>query len=320
MPRFGDGAGTGPSGLPPWLEGLTLYLRGALMGFADVIPGVSGGTVALIVGVYERLILGLATVFRVPVLLVRSGLRGAWRGIVEIPWFFLVTLGLGIGSAFIIGANVIPGVYERWTLQANALFFGLILGSLAVPWHRIQVPRRRNIVIAGVAAVIAFILTGFPQREAVDPSVWLIGGAAMVAVSAMVLPGVSGAYLLHVFGVWVPTLEAVRGADFAFLGVFALGALAGAVVIVAVVSWLLKHHHDVTLAALVGLMLGALRALWPWVDDERMALPDLDSALIVGLLLIAGGFFLVRLIDHWGRQQFKLQRRGSGEGGGEGSL
>jgi putative membrane protein len=309
-----------PSGVPGWWEAFTLYVRGALIGTADVVPGVSGGTIALIVGVYERLILGLSYLFRVPVALVRSGWRTGWEGFVKVPWFFLTFLGLGVFTAFVVGANVIPPLYERFALQMNALFFGLILGSVAVPWHRIESPGRKHLLVAAVAAIIAFALVGIPQRETAEPSMLLVGGAAMVAVSAMVLPGVSGAYLLHVFGVWVPTMEAVRSVDVGYLGVFAAGALVGAVVIVAAVSWLLKAHHDVTLAALVGLMLGALRALWPWADEAgALVLPEWElGVLLAPVLLAVGGFVFVRLIDHWGRRHLSGERIGPGaEGEGD---
>ncbi len=280
------------------------------MGFADVIPGVSGGTVALVVGVYERFVTGLGALFQVPVRYVREGSAGGNRALREVPWFFLVILGLGIGSALIVGARFIPGLYERWTLQANALFFGLILGSLAVPWHRIQQRRPLHFWITAGAAVVAFLLVSIPQRVVEDPSTLLILGGATVAISAMVLPGVSGAYLLHVFGLWVPTLEAVNRADLGYLAVFALGLLIGAVFIVNLITWLLKHHHDVTLAALVGLMVGALRALWPWVDEaQRLTIPSLDIAvLVIPLLLILGGFLLVRLIDNWARKRTPQRR------------
>lgn len=297
--------GGSTSRLPRWLEGITLFLRGALMGVADVIPGVSGGTVALIVGVYERLIMGLHTVFAVPRRLVQNGFRSAQEAFLQIPWFFLVLLGLGIGTALLVGAHFIPGYYARWTVQANALFFGLILGSLAVPLHRIQVRRAGLYLLAGAAAVLAFLLTSFPSRVAQDPAPLLVAGGAMIAITAMVLPGVSGSYLLHVFGLWVPTLDAVNERDFAYLGVFALGAILGAVIIVHAISWLLRRYHDRTLAVLVGLMLGALRALWPWTDEtEAMVLPEPSFAMLgVPLLLMLAGFLFVHLLDTWGRRQ-----------------
>lgn len=302
-----------PAGAPGWKAGLLLYLRGALMGIADVIPGVSGGTVALVVGVYERLLSGLSALFRVPVQFVRQGVAGGLRAVREVPWFFLVSLGLGIGSALLVGAHFIPGYYERWTMQANALFFGLILGSLAVPWHRILEPRRRHVLIAVGAAAVAFVLVSIPERVVEDPSFWLIIGGAMVAISAMVLPGVSGSYLLHVFGLWVPTLDAVNRMDVGYLAVFAIGLLIGAVFIVNLITWLLRHHHDTTLAVLVGLMVGALRALWPWVDDGGgLAVPGRGlAALIVPLLLIIAGFLFVRLIDNWARTRTPPRRIGA---------
>lgn len=317
MEQPGDG-GDGPaipSGRPGGLEALSLYLRGALIGVVETIPGVSGGTVALVVGVYERLIMGLSAFFAIPVRFLRSGATAGWAAVRGVPWFFLVMLGLGMVSTVLLGAHFIPGYYERWPVQANALFFGLILGSIAVPWHRIRERERRHIAIAGVAGVVAFLLAGLPERLVEDPSPWMIVGGAMVAISALVLPGVSGSYLLHVMGLWVPTLEAVSDLNFVYLAFFGVGAVIGAALIVRVVSWLLLHHHDTTLAVLVGLMIGSLRALWPWMtDDDAMRLPEWSfAALFVPLLLILGGFFFVRLIDHWARRRTPTKGIGPGD-------
>ncbi len=304
-----------PSGRAGGLEALSLYVRGGLIGVVETIPGVSGGTVALVVGVYERLLLGLSTFFAVPVRFVRDGATAGWAAVRAVPWFFLVMLGLGMVSTVLLGAHFIPGIYERWPVQANALFFGLILGSIAVPWHRIRARERRHVGFAAGAALVAFLLAGLPERLVEEPSAWMIVGGAMIAISALVLPGVSGSYLLHVMGLWVPTLEAVNELNLAYLVFFGVGAVIGAALIVRVVSWLLLHHHDATLAVLVGLMIGSLRALWPWLaDDGALTWPEWGfTALFAPLLLVLGGFMFVRLIDHWARRHTPTKGIGPGE-------
>jgi putative membrane protein len=265
------------------------FAHGLLMGAADVVPGVSGGTVALIVGIYERLVAS-----------VRAAASGRLR---DIEWGLVLPLAGGILVALVVGANVIPPLIERYPVQTRALFFGLIAASVAIPWRRVDDPGGRAWLLAAIGAVAAFVLVGLPERAVEDPSLLRVFASAAVAIIAMILPGVSGAFLLLVLGLYEVTLRAVSSLDLAYIGVFAIGAVVGLGLFSRVLGWLLDHRHDATMAVLVGLMVGSLRALWPWQGDDRgLQPPEAGLGLLVTVALAIVGFALVRALVRFGEQ------------------
>jgi putative membrane protein len=268
------------------------------MGTADAIPGVSGGTVALVLGIYERLILGIRGVTSVPVVAVRQGVRAGARQFRAADWIFLLPLGAGILTALGIGSVVIPPLMEAYPEAMRALFFGLVAGSLAVPWRRIGRLRAWHLLLVVAGAVVAFVLVGIPPRTIPDPHAWQVFAAAMVAICAMILPGVSGAFLLETLGLYRASLEALRDLDLGYVAVFAAGALVGLGLFSKLLAWLLERHHEATMAALVGLMAGALRALWPWLDDDRGLLPPPaePGTLVIVALAVAGALAIAALL------------------------
>lgn len=266
---------------------------GLLMGGADVIPGVSGGTVALVLGIYTRLVASLRALASAPVALTRGDRATAgehWR---DVEWGLLIPLGLGLVTAVAIGTVLIPPLIERFPAHTAALFLGLVAASVPLPWRRIRRVRRVHLFAAVGAAVLAFALVGLSPADAVDPPLAQVFASAAVAICAMILPGVSGAYLLEVLGVYQPTLEAAGNLDLAYIATFGLGAVVGLGVFAKVLARLLERHHDLTMAVLVGLMAGALRALWPWLDEQRSFLaPPADA----GHVLTVAGLALVGLV------------------------
>lgn len=282
---------------------LDYFARGALMGGADIIPGVSGGTIALIVGVYERLVAALShlVTFGLSVIrLDRIAARQAWRAV---EWRLLLPLGAGIVTALLVGARFIPGLIEQYPIHMRALFFGLVAASLAIPWQRIDRVNARLAGIALGAAVTAFLLVGLPQLHVTDPSLPRVFGSAAVAICAMILPGVSGAFLLEVLGIYTPTLEAVNARNWVYILTFVVGAGVGLGLFSKILDALLRRYHDATMAALVGLIAGALRALWPYMETNgalRWPAPDEPtvSVVLVGVL----GFAAVAALVIWGRR------------------
>lgn len=277
------------------------FVFGLAMGAADVVPGISGGTMALILGFYQRLIASIRAAAIVVSALVRGRRSAARIAFGEVEWGLVLPLGFGVVIALVLGARVIEPLMEAYPIQIRAFFFGLILASIPIPWRAIAEPTRKLYLIAAASAVAAFFVTGFPPREVIDPSLLLVFVTAMIAICAMILPGISGAFLLVVMGMYTPALEALNGRDFVYVGVFALGALIGLGAFSKVLFYLLNEHHDVTLAVLVGFMAGSLRALWPYQDEARSLLaPTSTSSLLVSIGLAAIGFALVTILNRMG--------------------
>ncbi len=274
------------------------------MGGADVIPGVSGGTVALIVGIYSRLIASIRSAVGIGLAGLRGDRLGARRSTGEVEWLLVLPLGLGIICALGIGSAVIPTLLERYPVQMSALFFGLIVGSLALPWGRSGAAGPTRLVIAGAAAVVAFALVGLPPREVSDPGLVRVFLSAAVAICAMILPGVSGAFLLLVLGLYEHTLDAIKHLDLLYIAVFGAGAVLGLGAFSKLLSYLLDEHHDLTMAALTGLMAGSLRALWPWLTEDRglLAPPGIGEALAALLIGVVGALAVMALIRVGGRR------------------
>ena len=299
---------------PPFVH----FAQGLLMGSADIIPGVSGGTMALIVGVYRNLIDAIGEAVTAVLLLVRGRWREAWAALRALEWGLLLPLAGGIFVAIGVGSLFIPELLERYPVACRALFFGLVAGSLVIPWRERHAHRGWHYAVAAFAAAVAFVLVGLPRSpDLADPSALRIGLTAAVAINAMILPGVSGAFLLEVFGLYRTTLEALRSLDVGYVAVFALGAALGLGAAAKGLSWLLDRHHDLTMAVLVGLLTGSLRALWPWVgvvehtssDGTVEAIPDPSVLLAPGpdwglvLALALGGFAFVTALAWVGRRR-----------------
>jgi len=265
------------------------------MGAADVVPGVSGGTMALIVGIYERLIESVREGLAAPAYLVAGRVRQMRAALAAVDWGLVVPLALGIGTALVLASGVIPDLLERYPERSRGLFFGLIVASIAIPWQALDRKTWREAITAVVAGVLAFVLVGLPAlAPAEDPGALRIFLSASVAICAMILPGVSGSFLLLALGMYEVTLEAVHGRDLGYVAIFAAGALVGLGLFSRLLTWLLAEKSDLTMAALVGLMAGSLRALWPWQGTNRQLLAPQGDVLVVvglavlGLALVAG--------------------------------
>ncbi|MFN3865636.1 MAG: DUF368 domain-containing protein [Demequina sp.] len=261
-------------------------LRGAVIGAVEVVPGVSGGTLALVVGVYETLITSAGELVRGAVAFPADRPR-ARQHFARVRWGVLAPLGLGMLTAIVLVSATLAPLIDSHPVQTRAMFAGLIVASLIVPARMVGRWGPVEGAVAVVAALAAFWLTGLTGVERSDPSLWLVMGAASLAVCALVLPGVSGSFLLLVLGMYASTLAAVNDRDVAYLGAFVAGAILGLAVFVTGLQWLLAHHHALTLAAMTGLMLGSLRALWPWQGaDASLEAPSGSLGPVLALFAL----------------------------------
>ena len=276
-------------------SGLKVHLAlvaGFFMGAADSVPGVSGGTIALILGVSERFITSISRVLKAPKLIRDPEGR---RRLAAALWL-LIPLAIGLLIAYYLGTLLLVGPEERpgWLRRAAtaplcyAFFFGLVVASLREPWGRIAAHRPVHLFAAALAAAGAFTFTMLPHTGG-EPATWqlLYGGA--LAITVMLLPGVSGSLLLVVLGQYTMVAGAVHDRQAVPLLVFAVGVGLGLATAVPLLRHLLRRHHDLTMAALTGLMAGSLGALWPWKSNYDPKIGPLTNTGVgesVGLVLL----------------------------------
>lgn len=308
---------------PGPVEAVSNVLRGALIGMAELVPGISGGTVALVVGVYPRLLDSGAHIvdgMRSAVLGRdrRARTRAAFR---HADWWLLGALALGMLAMVFTVAGVLGDFVGNSPEISSGLFLGMVAMSIAVPLGMARdTPGGRNWVLGLLllaSAALAFVLTSLPRGEIGDPSYLLVFVAAAVVICALVLPGMSGSFLLMAMGLYAPTLAAVEDRNLAYLGVFAAGALVGIALFVKVLDRLLEDFRKPTLIVMVGLMLGSLRALWPWRNDETSELlapadnwPVVVAAVIAGAIVVA----VVVIVERTSARRAAAQKQPDSEG------
>jgi len=286
------------------------------MGSADVVPGVSGGSMAFILGIYGQLLEAVAG-FN-PRLLAQLG-RGAWRqAAAQVHLGFLVPLLAGLLGAVLLLVRPITWLYEHQPMPLFALFFGLIVGSILLIARHAHWGRSGLVAMAAGVAMALLLVTQVPVTMPHDPFTIFWSGA--VAIMAMILPGISGSFLLLILGQYQHVMEAVKGLELATLVPFALGCLVGLAAFVRLLRWLLARWHGQTVALLVGFMAGSLWKIWPFrailesttnakgklvVLRDALAVPPSPAALALALLLMGLGVALVVGLE-------RLQQRAGG--------
>ncbi|MCB2388224.1 DUF368 domain-containing protein [Thalassolituus alkanivorans] len=282
-----------------------LFLKGIAMGAADVVPGVSGGTIAFVTGIYTELLDSIKNInLQALKTLFKDGPRAFWQ---SINGTFLLVLGSGILLALLSLARGIHYLLMNYPVWLWAFFFGLILASC---WHIGKEIGRwglAQLVLLALGAVIAgFISTASPTSVTPTPLIILLAGS--IAICAMILPGISGSFILLLMGLYEPVLGAVRQLDIQLLGTFAVGAAIGLMAFSRLLSWLLHHYKDAMFALLTGFMAGSLLKVWPWKETlstrlnshgaevpfiQSNILPDSGLSLLLALGLMLAGALLV---------------------------
>lgn len=242
-----------------------LSLRGMAMGASDIVPGVSGGTMALILGIYEELIDSIRTIGRPQ--LWRAVLKFQIKEIFQIVnWQFLLAVGMGIGLAILILARPLEWMLVNQPVYLWSFFFGLVVASAYTVSRRIPKWNVKLLLALVIGTIAAYIIVGLVPARTPD-TWWFLFLAGALASCAMILPGISGAFILFILGKYATVLGAVNNRELLPLLLVAAGAAVGLVTFAQFLSWLFKRYHDFTLAILIGLMLGSLRKLWAWKED-----------------------------------------------------
>lgn len=240
---------------------LSIFARGMAMGAADIVPGVSGGTIAFITGIYPTLLNSLTSFDITAVKLVlRGDIAGAWQ---HVNGGFLLALLLGIATSLASLARLISWLLHTYPEPLWGFFFGLILASALLLLSHIGPWRWPQVIAVVLGLGIALTIALMPGGNFVEGNAGIFL-AGFFAICAMILPGISGSFILVLLGMYSSVLAALKGLEFGFLLLFALGAGCGLICFSHFLQWLLKHYYQATIALLTGFLFGSLSIVWPW--------------------------------------------------------
>ena len=299
------------------MTSLGIFLRGLMMGAADIVPGVSGGTVAFITGIYDTLLTSIRA-FDIAFLqrVLQLDVRGAWE---HVNGGFLLALLLGIATSIFSLARMISWLLETWPVPLWAFVFGLILASALVLLREVKQwnVSRLLCLLAGAATAVFIALSPTASLQLGLAGVFLSG---FLAICAMILPGISGSFILVLLGMYGTVLAALKSLDLVFILVFAVGAGAGLLCFSRLLHWLLHRFHQATMALLTGFLFGSLAVVWPWkrvlawvegshgqlkpaqqvpiTPAELELVPGLDPMFGLCLALMVLGVAVVWLVDY----------------------
>jgi putative membrane protein len=271
-------------------------VRGFVMGSADLVPGVSGGTVALVLGYYRRLVDAIRTGAGALGSLLRFDLAECGRRLRSVEWSFLAPLLVGVAVAILSLSSLLERLLETQPVRMAGLFFGLVAASVVVMWRSMEsLDWKRSGVLLGVG-IVTFVFLGLRAGPVEDPTWWMFLGAGAIAVCAMILPGISGSFILLMMGMYEAVIGAVSDRDIGVMVLVAVGVVTGLASFSTVLHKLLDTYGETVMAALVGLMLGSLRVLWPWpsgTGGTDLSMPSGDVAVPVALALVGAGVVLM---------------------------
>lgn len=293
------------------LDYIFVTLKGMAMGAADVVPGVSGGTIAFISGIYEELItsinnidLSLISIFR------KDGIKAVWN---KVNGNFLLALFLGIFISVLSLAKFLSWLLENEPILLWSFFFGLVVASIFFVGKEISKWTLGTVVVLIFGAALAFFITELPASDNVDSLPYLFLSGAL-AICAMILPGISGAFILVLLGSYKTILDAVHERDIKIILTVGIGAIFGLLSFARLLKWMFNHYKNITLALLTGFILGSLNKIWPWkkvletktfgektiVVDDMNILPGAfegDNKLMLAIILAILGFSLIFILE-----------------------
>lgn len=288
-------------------------LKGMAMGAADVVPGVSGGTIAFISGIYEELLGSISNVnlslFKT---LKKKGFKTAWK---QLNGNFLLALFIGIFISIISLAKAIKYLLENEPILLWSFFFGLVLASIIYIAKQITKWNFISILVLIIGAFLAYYITTLNPLVSESSSSLYILFAGAIAICAMILPGISGSFILVLLGAYKPVLDAVNDRDFKTILIFMVGAVVGLLSFSKVLKWLFANYKNYTLAVLTGFIIGSLNKIWPWKEtltwrtnshgikvpfNQQSISPfsfDGDAQLTFAIILAIIGFALILLME-----------------------
>lgn len=294
-----------------FLQYFFITLKGLAMGAADVVPGVSGGTIAFISGIYEELITSINNInlslFKT---LKKNGFQAFWK---QLNGNFLVALFTGIFISVFSLAKGISWLLVNQPILLWSFFFGLVVASIFFVGKSLERWNMVAVIMFVLGAAIAYYITTLPPAENTESLPFLFFSGAL-AICAMILPGISGAFILVLLGSYKVILDAVHEKDFKIVATVGLGAIFGILSFAKLLKWMFSHYKDLTLAVLAGFILGSLNKIWPWkkvletkiFDDKVIIIQDQsispfafdgDNQLLFAIMLALVGFSLIFILE-----------------------
>ncbi len=298
------------------LQNLMLTAKGMAMGAADVVPGVSGGTIAFISGIYEELINSLSNInLKALTLWRKEGTGALWR---HINGTFFVFLFAGIGISIFALSKVVTRLLDSHPVILWSFFFGLIIASILVVGKRVKKWTLPTIISLVFGIAVALWISSIQTTASLDAK-WFVVLSGAIAICAMILPGISGSFILVLMGSYHVIYGAIADVDLSIIGLFALGCVIGLLSFARVLKYLFSNHHDLTVTLLTGFMIGALYKVWPWkkaIGDEPLlvhsdgreewmmknVLPGDypgDNQLWIAIACAVGGFLLIFILERF---------------------
>lgn len=301
------------------LKYIILILKGGAMGMADVVPGVSGGTIAFISGIYEELINSIRSVNIEALKLLFSGqIAQLWR---HINGKFLVPVFLGIAISILSLAQLMTFLLEHYPIQIWSFFFGLIIASSLLVAKSVDKWGVKTIISMAVGIAVAYWITVATPTQTPNDW-WFVMLAGAVAICAMILPGISGAFILLLMGKYQYIMNSLVNFDLAVISLFMVGAGVGIISFSHVLSWLLKKYHNITISLLMGFMIGSLNKVWPWKEvvstytsshgevrpliesnilpTNFEAITGNEAHIFIAIILCVAGFMLILGVERLG--------------------
>ena len=292
---------------------IIVSLKGMAMGAADVVPGVSGGTIAFISGIYEELLNSISSFkFSLINVLKNEGIKVVWK---KINGSFLLALFIGICFSVLSLAKLIENLLENHPILIWSFFFGLVLASIIYIAKQIKLWNIKCYLYLIFGLIFAYYITTLNPVITQNSSPWFLFLAGMIAICAMILPGISGSFILVLLGAYKPILNAINTKDFFSIIIFMAGAVLGLLTFSRVLKWLFSTYKNYTLALLIGFIAGSLNKIWPWkeiiswrTNSKGIEVPftttsvspfsfDGDSKLLMAGLLAIIGFGLILLLE-----------------------
>ena len=294
-------------------EYIVISLKGIAMGAADVVPGVSGGTIAFISGIYEELLNSISSFnFSLINVFKNEGFKSVW---IKVNGNFLVSLFVGILISVLSLAKLIESMLENHPIVIWSFFFGLVLASIIYIGKQITKWTKGSFLCLILGAILAFYITTLNPMVSANSSPWFLFLAGMIAICAMILPGISGSFILVLLGAYKPVLNALNTKDFVSIIIFLVGAVIGLLSFSRILKWLFSTYKNYTLATLTGFIIGSLNKIWPWketiswrTNSKGIEVPfntasvspfsfEGDNQLLISIFLMLIGFGLIILLE-----------------------